>query len=152
MPTSTTLSPDGEPGPLVALALCSLEGLPIGRGKEGVVQSGSAARRWSDNFPGIPPRPGHRGSSSGQLSATVFTKHHRPLPSAPASSSSPAERSSLGQEEGLAQARAVLLPKGSGPHPTICPGVEWDPTWKKMGGTVSTEEHLGKIQDAYSET
>lgn len=98
-------------------------------------------------------RPGQDTEAAAQGSCQpVFTKHHRPLPSAPASSSSPAERSSLGQEEGLAQARAVLLPQGSRPHPTICPGVECDPTWKKMDGTVSTEEHLGKIQDAYSET
>ena len=51
LPTSTTtLAPDAEPGPLLALAPCQSEALPGSRGKEGVVQSGSAAHRWSDRL------------------------------------------------------------------------------------------------------
>lgn len=69
MPTSTTtLSPDEEPGPLLALALCSLEGLPIGRGKEGVVQSGSAAHRWSNR---LPWNPAQARTQRQQLRAAV---------------------------------------------------------------------------------
>lgn len=80
MPTSTTtLSPDGEPGPLLALALCSLEGLPIGRGKEGIVQSGSAARRWSDR---LPWNPAQARTQRQQLRAAVSHSLHK-APQAP---------------------------------------------------------------------
>ena len=98
------------------------------------------------DFSGILPRPGHRGRGSGQLSASLHKAPQAP-PLSPFLELKPS-----GEEEGLVQARAALLPKGSRPHPAMCPSVECDPAWKKMDGTVSTEEHPGKIQDAYPDT
>lgn len=133
------LSLDAEPGSLSASAVCSLEGLLIGGGK-----GGRGPKRRESPIDSLEPHPGQdpeAESSSGKLSGTSF-------PSAPSSSSSPAEGSLLGEERG--EAAPGCLPKAPG-HTQPYGGVECGPTWK-MIGTVPTEEHPRGIQHASSET